>query len=82
VYVIRETGRHFGNSTRECLEGEVSDLETCSANKNVRHSYREGINEFKKGYQPTAKSVQNESVICLQIATLYSESGRITSINY
>lgn len=82
MYVIHETGRHFGNSKREWLEGEVSDLETCSGNKNVGHSYREGISEFKKGYQPAANSVQNESVICLQIATLYSVSGRITSISY
>ena len=81
MYVIHETGGLFGNSKRECLEGEVSDLETCSENKNVRHWYRERISEFKKGYQPTARSVLNESVICLQIATLYSVSGRITYIS-
>lgn len=81
MYVLYETGGHFGNSKRECLEGEVSDLETCSENKNVGHSYRERISEFKKGYQPAGSSVQNGSVICLQIATLYSVSGRITSIS-
>ena len=79
MYLIHETGRHFGNSTRECLEGEVSDLETCSESKNVTHSYREEISEFKKGYQPTTKSVQNDSVICLQIATLYSVITKRTS---
>lgn len=59
MYVIHETGSQFGNSKRKCLEGEVSDLEICSANKSVRHSYREEISEFKKGYQPAANSVQN-----------------------
>jgi hypothetical protein len=82
VYVIHETGRHFGNSKRECFEGKVSDFETCSESKNVRHSHGEGISEFKKGCRPAAIAVQNESVIRLQIATLYSVSGRITSINY
>jgi hypothetical protein len=57
--VRRDTSRHFRNKKREYLKDKINELESDSKNKNIRDLYR-GINEFKKGYQPTANLVKDE----------------------
>jgi hypothetical protein len=57
--VRREASRHFRNKKREYLKGKISKLEPNSKNKNIRDPYA-SINEFKKGYQPTANLVKDE----------------------
>jgi SLT domain-containing protein len=55
-----ETSRTFRNKKREYLKGKINDLETNNKNKNIRDLYK-GINEFKKGYQPTINIIKNEN---------------------
>jgi hypothetical protein len=57
--VRRDTSRHFRNKKREYLKDKINERESDSKNKNIRDLYR-GINEFKKGYQPTANLVKDE----------------------
>jgi hypothetical protein len=42
------------------LKGKINELETNNKNKNIRDLYR-GINEFKKGYQPTVNIIKDEN---------------------
>ena len=41
------------------MRAKIEELETNSKIKNIRDLYR-GINEFKKGYQPTCNTVKDE----------------------
>jgi hypothetical protein len=54
-----EASRHFRNKKREYLKDKINELESNSKNKNIRDLYR-GINEFKKGYQPTTNLVKDK----------------------
>jgi hypothetical protein len=58
--VRREASRNFRTKKREYLKNKINELETHSKNKNIRDLYR-GINEFKKGYQPTTNMVKEEN---------------------
>ena len=57
--VIRDDDRRFGNKKKEYLKAKIEELETNSNIKNIRDLYR-GINDFKKGYQPRSKIVNDE----------------------
>jgi hypothetical protein len=50
--IRREASRQFRNKKRESLKVRINEVASKSKNKNIRALYR-GINEFKKGYQPT-----------------------------
>jgi hypothetical protein len=50
--VRREASRHFRGKNKEYLKAKINELERNSKNKNIRDLCR-GINDFKKGYQPT-----------------------------
>jgi hypothetical protein len=54
-----EASRHFRNKKKGYLKAKINELETNSKNKNIRDLYR-GINEFKRGYQPTTNVVKDE----------------------
>jgi hypothetical protein len=58
--VRREINRIFGNKKREYLKGKINELETNNKNKTIRDMYR-GIDEFKKGYQPSIKFINDEN---------------------
>jgi hypothetical protein len=51
--------RQFRNKKREYVEDRTNVLETNNKNKNIRDLYR-GINEFRKGYQPTTNIIKDE----------------------
>jgi hypothetical protein len=55
-----ETSRKFRKKKREYLKGEINELEINNKNKYIRDFYR-GINEFKKGYQPTINITKDEN---------------------
>jgi hypothetical protein len=55
----RETSGIFRNKKREHLKGKINELET-NNKKNIRDLYR-GINEFKKGYQPSINIIKDEN---------------------
>jgi hypothetical protein len=55
-----ETSRIFRNKKREYLKGKCNELEDNNKNKNIRDLYR-GINEFKKGYQPTINIIKDKN---------------------
>jgi hypothetical protein len=57
--VRREGSRHFRKKKKEYLKTIINELETNSKNKNIRDLY-EGINDFKKGYQPRTNVVKDE----------------------
>jgi hypothetical protein len=57
--VRREGNRHFRNKKREYLKDKINELESNSKNKNTRDLNR-GINEFKKGCQPSTNLVKDE----------------------
>ena len=58
--VRREPSRHFKNKNKEYMKAKINELETNSKiKKNNRDLYR-GINDFKKGYQPTTNIVKDE----------------------
>jgi hypothetical protein len=58
--IRRDASRHFRNKKGEYLKGKINELATNSKNKNIRDLYR-GINEFKRGYQPTSNFVKDEN---------------------
>ncbi|PNF19973.1 hypothetical protein B7P43_G09964, partial [Cryptotermes secundus] len=58
--IRRETSRHFRNKKKEYLKGKIDELAMDSKNKNIRDLYR-GINDFKKGYQPSSNLVNDEN---------------------
>jgi hypothetical protein len=49
-----------GIEKREYLKDKINELASNSKNKNIRDFYR-GINEFKRGYQPTNNLVKDEN---------------------
>ncbi|PNF30898.1 hypothetical protein B7P43_G05207 [Cryptotermes secundus] len=55
-----ETSRHFRNKKREYLKDKIDELAMNSKNKNIRDLYR-GINDFKRGYQPSSNLVKDEN---------------------
>ncbi|PNF34871.1 hypothetical protein B7P43_G03116 [Cryptotermes secundus] len=58
--IRRETSRHFRNKKREYLKDKIDDLAMNNNNKNIRDLYR-GINDFKRGYQPSSNLVKDEN---------------------
>jgi hypothetical protein len=46
------------------MKDRINELESNSKNKNIRDLYR-GINEFKKGYQPRIKWVNDDGGVLL-----------------
>ena len=54
-----EVSRHFRNKKKTYLRAKIEENETNRKIKNVRDLYR-GINDFKKGYQPRCKIVNDE----------------------
>jgi hypothetical protein len=56
----RETSRHSRNKIRGYLKDKIDDLAMNSKNKNIRDLYN-GINYFKKGYQPKSNLVRNQN---------------------
>ena len=57
--VRRDASRHFRSKKKAYLKAKIEELETNSKINNVRDFYR-GINDFKKGYQPTTIIVKDE----------------------
>ena len=57
--VRRNASRHFRNKKKAYLRATIEELETNSKTNNIRDLYR-GINDMKKGYQPTTKIVKDE----------------------
>jgi hypothetical protein len=57
--VRREANRHFRNKKTEHLKDKINELQSNSKNKNITDLHK-GINEFKKGYQPTTNLVKDE----------------------
>ncbi|PNF41580.1 hypothetical protein B7P43_G12088 [Cryptotermes secundus] len=55
-----ETSRHIRKKKREYLKGKIDELAMNSKNKNIRDLYR-GINDFKRGYQPSSNLVKDEN---------------------
>jgi hypothetical protein len=53
-----EASWHFRNKKRKYLKDKFNPVALNSKNKNIGDLYR-GLNEFKKGYQPTANSVKD-----------------------
>ena len=54
-----EASRHFRNKKKEYLKAKIDELETNSKIKNIRDLYGR-INDFKKGYKPRTKKVNDE----------------------
>ncbi|PNF40027.1 hypothetical protein B7P43_G12320, partial [Cryptotermes secundus] len=52
--------RHFRNKKREYLKDKTDELAMNSKNKNIRDLYR-GINDFKRGFQPSSNLVKDEN---------------------
>jgi hypothetical protein len=52
--IRRETSRHFRNKKREYLKDKIDEL---ALNRDL---YR-GINDFKRGYQPSSNLVKDEN---------------------
>jgi hypothetical protein len=52
--------RHFRNKKRQYLKDKIDEHATNSKNKNIRDLYR-GINDFKRGHQPTSNLVKDEN---------------------
>ena len=60
-YVRCEASRCFRNKKKDYLTAEIDELERNSKIKNIGDSYG-GINDFKKGCQPTPSS--GSALIC------------------
>ncbi|PNF31408.1 hypothetical protein B7P43_G04074 [Cryptotermes secundus] len=58
--IRRETSRNFRNKNTEYLKDKIDELAMNSKNKNIRDLYR-GINDFKRGYQPSSNLVKDEN---------------------
>ncbi|PNF26628.1 hypothetical protein B7P43_G09369 [Cryptotermes secundus] len=58
--IRRETSRHFRNKKREYLKDKIDELAMNSKNTNIRDLYG-GINDFKRGYQPSSNLVKDEN---------------------
>ncbi|PNF32825.1 hypothetical protein B7P43_G04341 [Cryptotermes secundus] len=58
--IRRETSRHFRNKKREYLKDKIDELAMNSKNKNITDLHR-GINDFKRGYQPSSNLVKDEN---------------------
>jgi len=59
--VRHDASRLFREKKKEYLKAKIEELETNSKIKNIRDLYR-GINNFKKGYQPTTSIVKDDNV--------------------
>jgi hypothetical protein len=55
-----EASRYFRNKKRAYLKEKINELATKSKNNNIRDLYR-GINDYKRGYQPTNNLVKDEN---------------------
>jgi len=58
-YSYRYQKVHFRDKKKQYLQAKIDELETNSKIKIIRDLY-EGINGFKKGYQPRTNIVKNE----------------------
>jgi hypothetical protein len=58
--IRRETSRIFRKMKWEYMKGKINELETNNKNKDIRDLYR-GINEFKKGNQPSMNIIKHEN---------------------
>jgi hypothetical protein len=67
--IRRDVSMHFTNKKMNYLKDKNNELATNSKNRNIRGVYR-GINELKRDYQPSSKSVKNE-VLCFEIPTIF-----------
>jgi hypothetical protein len=74
-----EASRTFRIKRRVYLKNKINELETNSKNKNIRDLYR-GINEFKKGYQPTTNMVKegNGDLLADQVEELFLSAIKCT----
>jgi len=54
-----EVSRHFRDKKKAYLRAKIQELETNSKIQNIRDLYR-GINDVKKGYQPSCNIVKDE----------------------
>jgi hypothetical protein len=57
--VKRDASRHFRNKKKAYLKAKIEELEANSKINNISDLYR-GINDFKKGYQPSTIIVRHE----------------------
>ena len=57
--VRHEANRHFRNKKKEYTEDKIGEPETNRKMNHIRGMYR-GINDIKKGYQPTTNVVNDE----------------------
>ena len=57
--VRHEISRYFREKKKAYLRARIEELETHSKNKNIRDLYQ-GINDFKKRYQPRCNVVKDE----------------------
>jgi hypothetical protein len=63
---ICEARRYFMKKKRKYVNVKINELGTNSKNKNITDLHR-GINECKKGYQPSNNLMKDENGECLQI---------------
>ena len=54
-----DASRHFRNKKKGYLKAKIEELENNNKIKNIRDFYQ-GINDFKKGYQPRTDIVKDE----------------------
>ena len=57
--VRHEASGHLRNKKKECLKGQIDELETNSKANNIRDLYR-SISDFKKAYQYRTNIVKDE----------------------
>jgi hypothetical protein len=57
---MRNNIKDFTKCLLPYLKNKINELETNSKNKNIRDLYS-GINELKKGYQPSTNMVKAEN---------------------
>ncbi|PNF39355.1 hypothetical protein B7P43_G18309 [Cryptotermes secundus] len=60
--IRHETSRNFSNKMREYVKDKIDELAMNSKNKNIGDLYR-GINDFKRGYQPSSNLDENGDVL-------------------
>jgi len=68
-----EASRHFRNKKKAYLKAKIEEFETNSKIKNIRDLYQ-GINDFKKGYQPRTNIVEDDK--CDLVADSHSILAR------
>jgi hypothetical protein len=59
-YIRCDGSRHFRNNKRDHVKDKINVLATNHKNNNIRDLYN-GINEFKRDYQPRSNLVKDEN---------------------